>query len=408
MITVREIEKIYPEIAKTLRRTPLFRSKALENVCGVSTPIYLKAENLQITGSFKSRGALAKLLSLSEAQKKQGIIAASGGNHAQGVAYHAQRLGIQAKIIMPQSTPWVKINATKQWGAEIELLGDSYQEAFQEALKIQKEENRIFIHAFDDEAIVCGQGTIALEILEDCPSLEVFISPIGGGGLMAGSAVYLKEKKPNIKIVGVQAEGCSTFIPSREAKKPITLASASTIAEGISAKRMGDITFEICNRLVDRAVTVSDEEISEGILWCLENERLFVEGCAGATVAAALKYRDLLTGPAVVLLSGGNLDVNLLARIIERGLVKAGRLLHLVFTIPDAPGSLHRLLETFATERASILQVRHDRIFGKSSLREVQAQIISETQGPDHNERLMKQLTAKGYRYTIGAASARP
>ncbi len=403
MVSVEDIEKAYKKIASYIRRTPLIRSTALEKKLQYSSPIFLKAENLQITGSFKARGALSKLLSLSDDEKSQGVIAASAGNHAQGVAYHAQSLGIDSKIVMPMASPWVKVNATRQWGAKVEFHGESYQEAYAKALEIQKSEKRIFIHAFDDAHIISGQGTLALEVLEDCPSIETFICPVGGGGLMSGAATYFKDKRSSLRLMAVQAEGCSTFIPSRQAHKPITLATASTIAEGMSAKRMGDITFEICDRLVDDAVTVSDEEIAEGLLWCLENERLFVEGCAGATLAAAIKYRDRLKGPTVILLSGGNLDVNLLARIIERGLKKAGRLLHLVFTIPDVPGSLHRLLETFATEGANIVQVRHDRIFGRSALREVQTQIIVETQGLEHNRRLTEQLQAHHWNFRVSS-----
>ncbi len=401
IFSVEAINGAAKKIEGAIRRTPILRSEAFERKIGSKFPIYFKLENLQLTGSFKSRGALNKLLSLTADERKRGVITASAGNHAQGVAYHAHRLGIQAKIIMPVPTPLIKINATKQWGAEILLFGESYQEAYDKAVELQKLENRVYVHAFDDSLIMAGQGTVAKEVLEDCPDIQVFVCPIGGGGLIAGCATYLKERNSDLKVVGVQAEGCSTFLPSLEAKKPVTIAVANTIAEGMSAKRMGDITFDICKRMVNEIVLVSDESIAEGVLWLLENERLFVEGCGGATVAAIVKKPELVTGPTVVVLSGGNLDVNLLARIIERGLVKTGRLVRLELTVLDAPGALHKLLGIFAEERASIVHVSHERLFGKSSLRQVLVRVTLETNGQEHDEAIRKALLSKGYQATF-------
>ncbi|MBN8554270.1 MAG: threonine ammonia-lyase [Deltaproteobacteria bacterium] len=398
-VSLKAIEEAYQKIRDNNRRTPLFRSFNFEKRVGSKHPIYFKVESLQYTGSFKSRGALNKLLNVLDSAKKNGVITASAGNHAQGVAFHAQRLGINAKIVMPVMTPFVKVNSTKQWGPEIVLFGESYQEAYEKALEIQKQEKREYIHAFDDEAIINGQGSIALEILEDCPQAEVFISPIGGGGLIAGCAQYFKEKKSSVKVVGVQADGCSTFLPSLKAGSPVTLSKVNTIAEGMSPKRMGDLTFKICRELVKETQLVSDEEIAEGLLWLLENERLFVEGCGGATVAAVMKNPALISGPTVILLSGGNLDVNLLARIIERGLVKTGRLVMLDVVIPDVPGSLHRLIETFAEQKASIVQISHERVFGEASLKEVNTRITLETQGADHVERVKKSLHDHGWEF---------
>ncbi len=398
-VNAEAIDKIHLKIKDACRRTPLIRSEALERRLKSKFPIYFKAENLQYTGSFKARGALSKLLSLSESSRKQGIITASAGNHAQGVAYHAQRLGISAKIVMPVATPWVKFNSTKQWGAEIILFGETYHEAYLKAVELQKIDGREYVHSFDDPYVICGQGTIAKEVLEDLPDVEVFVSPIGGGGVIAGCGAYLSERVPGVKIIGVQASGCSTFLPSLKSGAPVTLSQASTIAEGMSVKRMGDIPFEICKGMVHSTSVVDDEEIAEGLLWILENERLFVEGCGGASVAAVLQNPELITGKTVILLSGGNLDVNLLARIIERGLVKAGRLLNLEFTIPDMPGTLHQLTGVFAEERASVVHVKHERVFGQTSLREVQARIILETQGPEHNARLQKKLRDRGWSF---------
>jgi len=407
-LSVESIEKAATRIAPHTRRTPIFRSELFEKRVGSKFPIYFKAENLQYTGSFKVRGALNKFQTLLENNpahiKKVGVIAASAGNHAQGVAFHAQRLGIHAKIVMPVTSPLVKINSTKQWGAEIVLSGESYQEAYNEALNIQKREGREYIHAFDDEAVIAGQGTVAKEIMEDFPDVQNLISPIGGGGLIAGCATYLKAKNPKAKVFGVQAEGCSTFLPSLKAGKLVTIASSNTIAEGMSAKRMGDITFEICRKLIDQSFLVSDEEIAEGILWILENERLFVEGCGGAVVACAIKNsKEILSGPTAVLLSGGNLDVNFLARIIERGLVKTGRLARLTATIPDLPGSLHRFIQVFAEMGGSIVQIEHERVFGHTGLREVVVNLILETQGLDHLERIQKALSERGWRVEFDA-----
>lgn len=396
MLTAQLIDEAYVRIRDATRKTPLFRSEALERKLQVSFPIYLKAENLQHTGSFKVRGALNKLLGIQEEATRKGVITASAGNHAQGVAYHCQRLGIHAKILMPTTTPVVKVQSTKQWGAEVLLHGESYQEAYEEARRLQKKEGRLYIHAFDDEAIVAGQGTLGREILEGLPQIDLLIAPIGGGGLLAGMALYLKEKNPKTRVMGVQAEGCSTFLPSLKAGKPITLETVNTIAEGISAKRMGDLTFDLCRKLVDEPLTVNDEEISEGVLWVLENEKLFVEGCGGATIAALIKKPQIVQGPTVVVLSGGNLDVNLLARIIERGLVKAGRLVQIEATIPDVSGSLFRLIQVIADQKASIMQINHERVFSDIGLREVFTHIELETQGPDHVERLRKALKDKG------------
>lgn len=401
MVTSIQIDEAYKKISSAIRRTPLIRSEFFEKRIGSKFPIYFKAENLQYTGSFKSRGALLKLLSLNAEDRKAGVITASAGNHAQGVAYHSQRLGISAKIVMPVATPLIKIRLTKEYGADVVLFGESYQEAYEKSLEVMKSEGRRYIHAFDDEIVVSGQGTVAREVLEDLPTLEVFVCPIGGGGLLAGCAAYLKDRRPGLKVIAVQAEGCSTFLPSLKAGKPITLQSANTIAEGMSAKRMGDLTFKICRETVGETILVSDEEIAEGLLWLLENERLFVEGCGGATVAAILKRPEVVTGPTAVLLSGGNLDVNLLARIIERGLAKTGRLFRFEMTIPDVPGTLLKVLESVAEERASIIHISHERIFGKTALREVKAKFILETHGPSHNDRIKNVLQKRGWTLSL-------
>jgi len=397
LLKLDKIDRAYELIKSSIRRTPLLRSEVIERKISSVHPIYFKLENLQYTGSFKARGALNKLLSVREKAKANGVITASAGNHAQGLAFHCQRLGIKAKIVMPEGTPLVKVNSTKQWGAEIVFFGDSYQEAAQRALEIQKKENLEYIHAFDDEDVIAGQGTIAIEILEDLPTAKVLVAPIGGGGLLAGVGSYFKSKVKDAKVFAVQASGCSNFLPSLEAGKPVSLQTINTIADGIAVKRMGDLPFEICKAIVDDTILVTDEEISAGVLWLLENERLFAEGCGGAAIAAVLQSPEIVTGPTVVIISGGNLDVTLLARIIERGLVKTGRLIMLDVLIPDQPGSLHRLLQVFADLKASIIQIKHERVFESVSLKDVYTTISAETQGPDHVQKIRQALAEKGW-----------
>jgi len=261
---------------------------------------------------------------------------------------------------------------------------------------LQKQRGLAYVHAFDDPEIIIGQGTVAKEIWEDLPEIEVFVCPIGGGGLLAGAGTYLKEKNPKLKLVALQAEGSSNFLPSLKAGKPITLERVNTIAEGIAVKRMGDLPFDLCRRLVDETIVVNDDAIAEGLLWILENEKLFVEGCGGASIAAVAKKPEIVTGPTVVLLSGGNLDVNLLAKIIERGLSQSGRRTHFEATIPDVPGSLQRLIQVIAEQRASIVEVDHERMFSRTNLKEVNTHLIVETDGFEHIERLKAALAEKG------------
>jgi len=389
---ISRIESAYTRIRESLRRTPLIRSELFERHFGISSPVYFKAENLQYTGSFKARGSLNKILSILPVAREKGVVTASAGNHAQGVAFHAHRLGVRAKIVMPERSPIIKLKSTRSWGAEVILKGDSYQESYDYAVELQKKEGLEFVHAFEDVEVIAGQGSLGIEVLEDCPDIENYFCPIGGGGLLAGSGSYLKAKRPELKIFAIQAEGCSTFLPSLEAGAPVRIEKSDTIAEGMSAKQMGKITFELCRDLVDETILVNDEEISQGVLWLLENEKLFVEGCGGATFAGVIHAAQALKGPSVVVLSGGNLDINMLTRIIERGLVKSGRRIQFEATIPDRPGSLEKLIHLIAEEKASILNVSHERVFGPSSLREVNTHVQVETEGLEHLESLKKRL----------------
>jgi len=395
-INVQSIDEAAKKFGNAIRKTPLIRSLRFEETFGFKHPVYFKAENLQHTGSFKVRGALNKILSIQDKARKNGVITASAGNHAQGVAYHCQRLNISATIVMPENTPSVKSNSTRRMGAKVIFHGASYQEAFEEALKIQKAEGSEYVHAFDDEDVMIGQGTVGKEIWDELPEVEVFVCPVGGGGLFAGAGIYLREKNSRIKIVALQAEGASSFLPSLEAGRPVVLGKVDTIAEGIAVKKMGDLNFEICKKIVGETIVVNDDEIAAGLLWILENEKLFVEGCGGAAVAALIKRPEIVTGPTAVILSGGNLDVNLLSRIIERGLIQTGRRTHFEATIPDVPGSLQKLIQIIAEQRASIVEVEHERMFSRNSLKEVNTHLIVETEGFEHIERLKAALREKG------------
>lgn len=394
---VKKIEEASSSFGENIRRTPLIRSWALEKKLGLKHAIYFKAENLQFTGSFKVRGALNKLLSIQDEAKEKGVIAASAGNHAQGVAFHAKRLGLKARIVMPINSPLIKVRSTRSLGAEVILHGESYQEAFEHVQELQKEHGYCYVHAFNDEAVIAGQGTVAKEILEDLPDLQTIICPIGGGGLAAGCAAYLKAKKPGINFVGFQAEGSNTFLPSLQAGRTIRLDTVETIAEGMAVKELGDQTFPILKEFVDETILVSDSEIAAGILWLLENEKLYVEGCGGGALASVFRKPEALQGPSVVILSGGNLDVNLLNRIIQRGLVRAGRRVRMETSISDRPGSLNKLLKSIADEGASVMEIKHERIFAKTGLMKVALHIELETNGSDHMRQVRSAIQKAGF-----------
>lgn len=391
------IERAHASFGEAIRRTPLIRSPALEKTLNSKHPIFLKAENLQFTGSFKVRGALNKLIEIQDQARARGVIAASAGNHAQGVAFHAKRLGIEANIVMPVNSPLIKVRATRQLGANVILHGESYQEAFDHCLKLQKEKDYCYVHAFDDEAVIAGQGTIAKEVLEDCPEVRTFICPIGGGGLAAGCGSYLKAKRPDLKLYAFQAEGSNSYLASLKAGKIVKLEQVETIAEGMAVKQLGEKCFPLLKRVVDDCVLVSDSEIAQGILWLLENEKLYVEGCGGGALATLFKRPDLIQGPTVVLLSGGNLDVNLLSRIIQQGLVRSGRRVRLETSLADRPGSLQLLLQAIASEGASIMEIKHERIFAQTGLMKVAIHIELETNGPEHMRQVRAGIDKAGF-----------
>ena len=384
-------------IAGQVILTPCTPSDAFTDLWGGR--VWFKFDNLQRTGSFKERGARNKLESLPEEQGKGGVIAASAGNHAQGVAFHAAQLGIAATIVMPERTPLIKVSNTEQFGARVVLHGENYDEAMAEALRIREMEDLVLIHPFNDPDVIAGQGTIGLELLEQNGEIDAVIVPIGGGGLISGIAMAIKERRPEVQVIGVEAEVVPAALRAREAGHPVTIPDAETIADGISVRRIGDLTFRMIERYVDRIVTVSEEEIANAVLLLLEREKTVVEGAAATPLAALLNGRvpEIEGKNVTMLLCGGNIDVNLLSRIIDRGLIKDGRLVSLRVRVSDRPGALAALTARVAEKGANILRLDHHRGSATLGIREAEVAITLETKGPAQIRSLIEELAADGY-----------
>ena len=380
-----------------IHQTPLDFSQTFTDMS--HNEVYLKLENLQKTGSFKVRGSINKLTSLSKEELSKGVIAASAGNHAQGVAYSSKMLNIPCTIVMPKGAPLSKIQATKNYGAEIVLEGDVFDDALAHAMELSEKQGFTLVHTFDDDEIIAGQGTVGLEILEQLPDVEAIICPVGGGGLIAGIAVAVKEKNPNVAIYGVEASACPSMAQSLLEKKPITVASSPTVADGIAVKKPGVRNLEIVEKYVDDLVTVDELEMIRTMFLLLERNKLLVEG-SGASSLAALLYKKLnIKGKKVVaLLSGGNVDVNFISRIIERGMVEAGRYARFSIIIVDKPGGLQRVLTNITEADANILSVHHTRMGRNIYPGYTEIEIAVETKSHEHILDLQKALTAKGYR----------
>ena len=363
--------------------------------------IYLKLENLQMTGSFKERGALNRITMLTPEQAARGVVAASAGNHAQGVAYHATKRGIRALIVMPLATPLVKVTATRGFGAEVVLHGANYDEACEEATRLCAAEGMTFIHPFDDAMVMAGQGTIGLELLEQVPQLEAVVVPIGGGGLIGGIACAIKESCPEIRVIGVQASRLPSMIAAVESHRPVTVEPATTIADGIAVRRAGNVTLPVVERYVDEIVTVDEDEIASAILMLLEREKTLAEGAGAAALAAVLQKKTTLQGAhTAVLVCGGNIDVTLLSRIIERGLVQDGRLIRLRIHLLDKPGALAELTRLIASYRANIVDTLHNRAYYGVNLGDTVIDITMETRGREQVEELLAALTREGYKHS--------
>ncbi|MCG3172904.1 MAG: L-threonine ammonia-lyase [Myxococcota bacterium] len=406
-VTIHDIEQARERIKDAIFVTPCAFSQSLSNLTGCK--VYCKLENLQMTGSFKERGALNKLLRLTQEEKAAGVIASSAGNHAQGLAYHATRLGIAATIVMPEATPIVKVTATRGYGGNVVLKGNSYDEAFAHACLLQKEHGYTFVHPFNDPLIVAGQGTMGLELLEQNPYLDSVVVPIGGGGMISGVAIALKETNPKIRIIGVETESVPSMKEAMKKGEPVEVPAARSIADGIAVRRAGDVTLPIVRKYVDDIVTVSEEETANAVMVLLEREKTLVEGAGAVPLAALLNNKVNLKGRKVALvLSGGNIDVNVLSRIIERGLVKDGRLAKLSVTISDTPGSLASLTAVIGTLRANIMEIYHNRAFSEANLGETIVDLTIETRGHEHVSEIITALEGRGLKVTIETPHPRP
>jgi threonine dehydratase len=398
-ISLADVVSARARVREAIYYSPCPHSQMLSALTGQQ--VYLKLENLQMTGSFKERGALNRIALLTPEQAARGVVAASAGNHAQGVAYHATKRRIRALIVMPLATPLVKVTATRGFGAEVILHGANYDEACEEATRICAAEGMTFIHPFDDAAVMAGQGTIGLELLEQVPRLEAVVVPIGGGGLIGGIACAIKESRPEIRVIGVQTSRLPSMITAVELHRPVTMEPATTIADGIAVRRAGDVTLPVVERYVDEIVTVDEDEIASAILMLLEREKTLAEGAGAVALAALLQKKTSLQGAhTAVMVGGGNIDVTLLSRIIERGLVQDGRLIRLRIHLLDKPGALAELTRLIASYRANIVDTLHNRAYYGVNLGDTVIDITMETRGREQVEELLAALTAEGYKHS--------
>ncbi len=396
-VTVDDIHAAQDLLGGVVRPTPLEYSRALSDRVG--SEVFLKCENLQRAGSFKIRGAYTRMARLSEEEKARGVVAASAGNHAQGVALAAQLLGLKAKVYMPNGAPMPKLLATRAYGAEVELVGTTIDECLLSALAWEAETGAVLIHPFDHQDIVAGQGTCGLEILDQCPDVRTILVPTGGGGLLAGIAAAVKATHPEVRVIGVQAEQAAAYPMSLKAGRPVPVDKMTTMADGIAVGCPGRVPYAMVQELADGMDTVSEAELSRGLLFLLERAKLVVEPAGAAAVARLLDPTSRrLEGPVVAVLSGGNIDPLLLLRIIRHGMAAAGRYLQFAVRVPDRPGSLARLLADLARADANVVEVQHARNESTLSVDEVEIKVECETKGPDHREEVLRVLRADGYR----------
>ncbi len=375
-------------------KTKLIHSSVFSEETG--NEVYIKPENLQRTGSFKIRGAYNKISKLTDEEKKKGVIASSAGNHAQGVALAAQKLGIKAVIVMPKHTPLIKVEATRKYGAEVILSGEVYDEAFQKAKELQEKEGYIFIHPFDDEDVIEGQGTIALEVLEELPDADIIMVPLGGGGLISGVAAAAKMKNPQIKIVGVEPEGAASALKSIEKGKVTELKEASTIADGAAVKRIGNIDFDYIKKYVDEIITVSDYELMEAFLLLVEKHKIVAENAGILSVAGLKKLKE--KGKKIIsILSGGNIDVLTISSMINKGLVVRGRIFKFSVDLPDKPGQLVAVSQILAKENANVIRLDHNQFKNLDRFHEVELQVTVETNGEEHIKKIIESFKKEGY-----------
>ncbi len=384
--------------------TPVVPALALRD--RLPCALHLKLESAQRTGSFKDRGALNRMLDLTDDERRRGIVTASAGNHAQAVAYHGSRLGVPVEVVMPEHTPLIKVSNTRRFGAGVRFHGSTLSDSLTEAHRIEREEQRVLVHAFDDERVMAGQGTIGLELLEQLPELTAVVVPIGGGGMIGGIATAIREQRPDVRIFGVEATAAASALASRRAGKVVPIESTDTIADGIAVKRVGDCNFPVIERYVDDIIAVEEDEIAAAVHLLLEGQKVLAEGAAATPLAAILSGRLPLRDDdvAVAIVSGGNIDVNLVGRIIDRGLVADGRLARLAVTVHDRPGSLARVARIVGEEGANVLELFHSRAFADISVRDVQIVLILETRGREHMDAVIDKLNSDERVVSVGPA----
>jgi threonine dehydratase len=394
-VSLDDVRTAHKTLSGVARMTALEGSRHLSSLVGA--PVHFKCENLQRTGSFKLRGGYVRIAGLSDEERAAGVVAASAGNHAQGVALAASLLGVRATVFMPVSAPLPKIAATREYGAQVRLHGQVVDETLRAAQEHARSTGAVFIHPFDHPDVVAGQGTVGLEILEQCPEVRTIVVGIGGGGLAAGIAVAVKTLRPDIRIVGVQAEGAAAYPPSLAAGHPVSIETPATMADGIKVGRPGDVPFEIINNLVDEVHTVSEDALASALLLCWERAKMVVEPAGASPVAALLTDPKRFEGPVVAVLSGGNVDPLLMQRILTHGMAAAGRYLSLRLRLVDRPGALALLLGVLSEADANVLDVRHVRTQPRLGLIEAEVELHLETEGPEHCEKVSRALRAAGY-----------
>ncbi len=396
MLTVNDFQAAAARLKSVVHTIPLSSSKTFSEMSGAE--VYLKYENQQKTGSFKVRGAYNKIMKRYEEGGLKAVVASSAGNHAQGVAFAASQIGVPATIVMPRSAPIAKVSATEGYGAKVVLHGAIYDEAYAKACEIVEEEGAEFIHPFNDEDVIAGQGTIGLDILSDLPTVDMIFVPAGGGGLVSGVAACVKQINPRIQVIGVQAEGANAIVASFHQEQTIPSDSVHTIADGIAVKTPGELTMQYINQYVDQMVTVSDAEIAAAILMLLERTKQVVEPAGAASLAAVLNHKVDIAGKKVCcVLSGGNIDVSFIHKIVERGLVTRGRHLKFSTVMPDAPGSLERFAHIVAEQNANVILFNHDRVQADLDIGDAIIHVVCEVGGREHGQRLLEALRKAGY-----------
>ncbi len=396
-VELKDIQAAAKRCEGQLRDTPCLETEPLSEQMG--RPVVLKLDNNQRTGSFKERGALNRLLTLSQEEKAAGVIASSAGNHAQAVAFHATRLGIKSDIVMPIGTPLIKVTRTKGFGGQVHLHGDNYDEAYKHALELSVSSGATFVHPYDDPMVIAGQGTMGLEILKERPDINTVVIPVGGGGLIAGVACALKSQNPQIRIIGVEPEPLPSMTQALDVGNVVQLPAAVSLADGIAVREVGQHTLAMAQQYVDEMVTVNDDEIARAILYLLETEKTVAEGAGAASVAALLAGKIRVDEQTVLgaCVCGGNIDVNLVAQIIDRGLLESGRRVSLLVMVPDKPGALAALLKELGTYRANVVGVQHERAFAATTVGTVQVRLGLDTRGHEHIHELVQGLRRAGY-----------